>query len=209
MAQQMTLIPDCHYPDEEFPWNFYFNGVLMPKWGACWGLADVSRFLEPDKHWDNDVGLRDIYLIESRIDHVGVPESADANLFIYAVQEVLCILLGEREAVMESLRTNSGSSGVDEIYQGLVSTALRMRRLAGDQRIAFWTSGYEADRLRLLERMELAQLPDSDPRHELPPHLRRVAIELARCIKDQKSKLHGLAQSGQLHKDLRKELHAI
>jgi hypothetical protein len=53
----MTSTTDNPYPDEEFPWNFYFNGVLMPKWGACWSLASVSRFLTPEKSWDNDVGV--------------------------------------------------------------------------------------------------------------------------------------------------------
>ncbi|MBI4557763.1 MAG: hypothetical protein HY706_09275 [Candidatus Hydrogenedentes bacterium] len=181
----------------------------MPKWGACWGLADVSRFWEPDKHWDNDVGHRDVYLIACRIDHVGVSESADPDLLIYAVQEVLCILLAHRDAVMESLRASSVSSDADEVYQGLVSAALQMRALTSEQRMAFWTSGYEADRLRLVKKMELARLPASDPRHSPPPHLRRFAGELAWLIKDQEAKLHRLAQSGQFHKDLRRELHAI
>ena len=209
LAQKMTPIPNSPYPDDEFPWNFYFNGVLMPKWGACWGFVELTRFLEPDKHWDNDVGPREIYLIECQIDHVGVPESADPDLFIYAVQEVLCILLAQREAVMESLRTSSVSCNADELYEGLVSAAIQMRRLTSEQRMAFWTSGYEADRLRLVESMEHARLPTSDPRHASPPHLRRYAGELAWRIKDQESKLHSLAQSGQFHKDLRRELHAI
>lgn len=181
----------------------------MPKWGACWGLAEVSRFLEPDMQWDNHVGHRDVYLIECRIDHVGVPESADPDLFTYAVQEVLCVLLAQREAVKESLRTSSVPVDADEVYAGLVSAALLMRRLTREQRMAFWTSGYDADRLRLLETMELARLPATDPRHVPPPHLRRFAGELAGRIKDQESKLHSLAQSGQFHKDLRRELHAI
>jgi hypothetical protein len=205
----MMPIPDSQYPDEEFPWNFYYNGVLMPKWGACWGLAGVSRFLEPDKHWDNDVGHRDVCLIECRIDHVGVPESADPGLLIYAVQEVLCILLAHRDAVMETLRASSVSSDADEVYKGLVSAALRMRGLTSEQRMAFWTSGYEADRLRLVESMEFARLPASDQRHSPPPHLKRFTSELAWLIKGQEAKLHSLAQSGQFHKDLRTELHAI
>jgi hypothetical protein len=205
----MTTLPDSPYPHTEFPWNFYFNGVVMPKWGACWALAKVSRFLHPDQQWDHDVGHRDIHLIECRIDHVGVLESADPDLFIYAVQEILCILLGEREVVIESLRACSVPCDADEAYQGLVSAALQIRRLTIEQRMAFWTSGYEADRLRLVENIELARLPASDPRHVAPPHLRRFADEVAWRIKDQTAKLHGLAQSGQFHKDLRRELHAI
>jgi len=196
----MTCLPYYGYPDAEFLWNFYFNGVLMPKWGACWGLAEVTRYLEPDKSWDNDVGHRDIYVISCCLHHVGVPESAEADQFIYAVQEVLCILIGQRETVMKSIQTSSIPSGAEEIYQGLVSASMQMRRLAREQRRAFWTSGYEADRLRLVERMDRAWLPLSDPRHEEPPHLKRIAGEFARLIKDQESRLHRLAQSGHFNK---------
>jgi len=205
----MNHTPDNPYPDDEFPWNFYFNGVLMPKWSACWGLAQITEFLKPAEHWDNDVGDRDIYLTYCRFDHVGVPESAEPDLVIYVIQEVLCILLGHRESVMESIQKSSVKCNADEVYQGLVSGALQMRRLASEQRLAFWTSGYEEDRLRLLQSMERAQLPLSHPGYEAAPHQRRIAGALAWCIKDQRSRLHGLAQSGKFDKDLRKQLHAI
>jgi len=205
----MTPNSDSQDPDEEFPWNFYFNGELMPKWGASWALADVNRFLEPEKHWDEDVSDRDIYLIESRIYHVGVPESADPDLFIYAVQEVLCILFAHKEEVMESLRASRLPIDADEVYQGLVSAAFEMRKLTYEQRLAFWISGTDADRIHLEECMELARLPASDSRHVQPPHLRRIAGEVEWRIKNQKSKLHSLAQSGQFHRDLRRKLHAI
>lgn len=173
--------------------------------GACCGVS----FPGSGQVLDNDVGHRDVYLIACRIDHVGVPESADPDLFIYAVQEVLCVLLGQRAAVMESLRTSSVVCDADEIYEGLVSAALEMRRLTSEQRMAFWISGYEADRLWLVESMELARLPSSDPRHAPPPHLRHFASELASRIKGQTSMLHGLAQSGQFDKQLRRVLHTI
>jgi hypothetical protein len=181
----------------------------MPKWGACWGFAEMSRFLEPDQHWDNDVGPRDIYLIECRIDHLGGAESADADLFIYAVQEVLCVLLSQRDAVMESIRKSCVSHEASELYEALVSTAIQMRQLTIEQRMAFWTSGYEADRLRLVETMKLAQLPVSDPRHLPPPHLTQLALQLKSCTQNQASRLHSLAQSGQFPKELRRQLFAI
>lgn len=205
----MNRTPDNPYPDEEFPWNFYFNGVLMPKGSACWGLALVTEFLKPEEHWDEDVGDRDIYIIYCRIDHVGVPESAEPDRFIYALQGVLCILLGHREKVLESIRTSSQVGNADEVYQGLVSGALQMRRLASEQRLAFWTSGYEEDRLRLLQSIERAQLPSSHPDYEAAPHQRQIADELARRIENQRATLHSLAQSGRFEKELRKELHAI
>src|SRR5438477_9497922 len=93
-----ALLPDTphvndEYPESDFPWNFYFNGEGMPKWGACWGMARVASFLQPERDADQDVGHRDIYITCCQIDHVGVVESADPDVFIYAVQEVLHIFL--------------------------------------------------------------------------------------------------------------------
>jgi len=202
-------IPDDPYPDEAFPWNFYFNGVLMPKWGACWGLSQISRYLKLDMEWDNDLGHRDVYIIECRIDHVGVPESADPGVFLYVIQEVLFILLEHRNSVMESLRANPKMVEAEEVYDGLVSAAFQMRALVMEQRMAFWTSGYEADQEQLVKSMELARLPASDPRHVPPPHLSNFQSTLTWLLKSQKSQLHRLAQSGQFHKKWRRELREI
>jgi hypothetical protein len=84
-----------------------------------------------------------------------------------------------------------------------------MRRLGSEQRLAFWTTGYEPDRLRLVEAMARTQLPETDPGHEPPPHIRHIAAELRWRTKDQKTKLHRLAQSGEFEKDVRRELYAI
>ena len=72
------------YPDNEFPWTFFFNGVALPKWGACWGMADICSFIDLKDTWDWDVGPRDISILNCRIDHVGVVESADPDIFRYA-----------------------------------------------------------------------------------------------------------------------------
>src|SRR5579871_3864463 len=91
------------YPDEEFPWTFYFNGVAMPKWGANWPLITADF-----KNWEWDVGPRDLYTIRFKIDRVGTVESANPHIFIYAVQEILCLLLTERKGVMEQIRDWAG-----------------------------------------------------------------------------------------------------
>ena len=88
---------DAPYPDSEFPWNFYFNGELMPKWGACWGLVPISDFIDFQKDWDQEVGHKDIYIIYCHLGKVGTVDSADPDVFVYAVQEVLGILLGKRK----------------------------------------------------------------------------------------------------------------
>ncbi|MDB5336228.1 MAG: hypothetical protein JWN70_1847 [Planctomycetaceae bacterium] len=192
------------YPDKDLPWNFYFNGEVMPKWGACWGMARVASFLQPGRNADQDVGHRDIYITYCQIDHVGSVESADPDVFIYAVQEVLHIFLSQRESILATLGEQS-----PDVYSGLVEAALRMRELAVERRCAFWTSGYEADRVRLVEVMRRCQLPSDSPEFTLPPHVQRLRRRLQAAREEQVRRLHQLAQSGQFDKDLRKRLHEI
>ena len=192
------------YPDRDFPWSFYFNGEIMPKWGACWGMARVANYLQVERDADKELGHRDVYIIACQIDHIGVVESADPGVFIYAVQEVLHILLSQRDSVLASLSDQS-----TDVYTGLVAAAFQMRELAVEQRCAFWSSGYVEDRVRLMEAMRCSQLPSDSPEFELPPHIQRWrrALQLERA--GQVRQLHQLAQSGQLDKDTRKRLREI
>jgi hypothetical protein len=199
------------YPDNDFPWTFYFNGVALPKWGACWAMAGVGSFNDPN--WERDVGPRDIYILECRIDHVGVVESADPDIFRYVAQEVLCILLDKRDAVFEKLRLTaklerSGSfpADPDEIYQGLLEAAFQMRELTIRDRRAFWTNGYESDRLRLIEALRLASLPPDRPDYAPPPHVRSPRGSLESLWREQAKTLHRVASSGGKSKELRRRL---
>jgi hypothetical protein len=192
------------YPESDFPWSFYFNGEVMPKWGACWGMAQVANFLQLERDADQDLGHRDVYIIYCQIDHVGVVESADPDVFVYAVQEVLHILLSQRDSVFSSLSNKS-----PDVYSGLVAATFRMRELAIQQRCAFWSSGYEEDRVRLVEVMRRCQLPPDSPDFTLSPHIKRWRSALQFQRDWQVRQLHQLAQSGQLDKDIRKRLHEI
>jgi hypothetical protein len=192
------------YPESDFPWSFYFNGELMPKWGACWGLAQVTSFLQLERDADQELGRRDIYIIYCKIDHVGVVESADPDVFIFAVQEVLHILLSQRDSVLAGLSDQS-----PDVYSGLVAAAFRMRALAIQQRCAFWSSGYEEDRVRLLEALRRCQLPFDSPEFTLSPHIQHWQSVLRSRRDWQVRQLHQLAQSGQFDKDIRKKLNEI
>lgn len=192
------------YPDEDHPWNFYFNGELMPKWGACWSMAGVAGHLQMERDADRDIGHRDVYVIGCQIDHLGAVESADSDIFIYAAQEVLHILLSQRDSILVSLKDEP-----HDVYAGLVETAFRMRDLAIRQSCAFWTSGYDADRIRLIEVMRRCRLPSNSPEFVLPPHVQRLKHELHLARERQIRRFHQLAQSGQFDKEIRKRLHEI
>jgi hypothetical protein len=176
----------------------------MPKWGACWGMACLGTFLQIHRDAGQDIGHRDVAIIACRIDHLGSIESADPGIFIYVIQEVLRILLVEREKVCAGLAKHS-----EEIYPNLVEAAFRMRELTLKNGCAFWTSGYEFDRERLIETMRRCNLPANSAEYELPPHVQQFRRELQWLYDAQIQSLHQLAQSGVFSKDVRKRLHEI
>jgi hypothetical protein len=192
-----------NYPDELYPWNFYFNGVLMPKWGATWWIPD--ELLRPGEQVEEELGHRDVYSIKCRLEHVGTVESEDLGVFVYGVQELLGLYLEHSAEVQAHLRQHP-SNPVEEIYTGVVNTAFQMLKLTREKKVAFWTSGYEMDRLRLLDHMERSQLPEHDPRFLLAPHLSDKASHLQSKLKSQRKMLHQLAQSGKFGKEWRHEL---
>ena len=189
------------YPASDSPWRFYFNGEAMPKWGACWGLGRVSDFLQIERDAYQEVGHRDVNIIYCEIDSVGVVRSADPDVFIYAVQEALHIFLSQRDSILASL-----SDHPPDVYSDLVAAAFRMRELVVQQRCAFWSSGYEQDRIRLVEVMRRCQLPSDSPEFMVSPHVRRWRSGLKVGLDCQAIELHKLAQSGRFDKDTRRRL---
>jgi hypothetical protein len=191
------------HSDKDFPWTFYFNGMPMPKWAAQW---PSSRKIEHG-NWDADVGPRDLYIIQCKIDHVGKVESASPHVFLYAVQELLCMLVTEREGVLDIIRDrNYPNTEPLEVYNNLTEAAFEMRALTKHDGVAFWTSGYQADQMRLMEAMRRAALPPSDPEFVAAPHVKERQAELQRLWKQQVRILHAAASAGGVPKELRKRL---
>ena len=191
-------------PEKDYPFNFYFNGEQLPKWGASWSLAQLPDFLndhEDDFH-------RNVWVLYCRIDHVGVIESADAEFFICAIQEILYILLSQRELVFTKL-ANQSYGTPDEIYAGLVDAAFLMRELTITCKYALWTSGCEIDQQGLIEAIRCCNLPKESPEFMQLPHLRQMQSRLETQHQWQIRQLHQLAQSGKLDKSLRKKLHEL
>lgn len=206
------------YPDQDYPWNFYFNGVLMPKWGSSWFLPG-HMFQSEDKWREDfleDFSYRDIELAHCKIDHVGVVESEDPGVFRYTVQEVLCLYLEHREEILDYVKSiplgeNSSAGGypAEEILEGVVNAAFQMLELITEHQMAFWISGYEGDRLCLVDFMERTKLPKDDQRFLLAPHITSRDRALRIKHESQCKRLHQLAQSSQFSKEWRGKLHAI
>lgn len=115
--------------------------------------------------------------------------------------------MDKREVVFQKLqRARDYGADPEEVYHGLVEAAFQMRDLTIRDRRAFWTSGYEPDRLYLLEAMRRASLPEGSPEYAQAHHLRWRQVLLESHWKEQTKRLHRVASSGGLSKELRKRL---
>jgi hypothetical protein len=78
-----------------------------------------------------------------------------------------------------------------------------MLELCGCDGCAFWTSGYEEDRMRVVNWMRWSALPPGHSDYREPPHLGQRRSEQVLRAKSQLSDLRLLAQNGTLDKRLR------
>ena len=191
------------YPEKDFPWTFYFNGTALPKWSGNWPDYGPGNLQD----WDWDIGPRDLYIIRCKIDRVGSVESANAHAFLYAVQEILCLLFTERENVLKNIQAWAGARAEpEEVYTGLVEGAFKMRDLARRDGQAFWISGYEADRMRLMDAMRRSLLTHDDPEFAPPSHIKARTGQLQQLWRDQVKILHTVAASKSITPEYRKKL---
>lgn len=213
MSQTAAIQPESPNPYavgpyEDCPWlfDFYFNGVLMPKWSRCWPTAFLDRFTKPQEEWDNAIGDRDLYLIEIKIDHVGVIESAPAAIFLFALQRVLLLSLAHQEFAVEVTKNFGNGSDPNEVWNGLVEGAFQMRDLVTRDRLAIWTSGKEFDQVRLQGIVEKHR---AKPQIELLPHQMDLSRAARSKIRGQVRALHRIAHSGEFSKEIRSQLHQL
>jgi len=188
------------------PVPFYFNGERMPDWGAAWGYAGISTHLE-DENWGDEHSHRDVWIIDCRIDHMETVESADPQIMLYVVQEVLLILLEKEAEVLGRLAEYFAEPRL--VHGGLVQAAFEMQRLIQRDQCAFWTSGTEEWRARCVEWMRCSSLPQDDPDYRKAPHEDHRERDWKIMVECQRNKLRALAQSGRYGKEMRRALHEI
>ena len=200
--------PAESYDDAFFPYTFYFNGRALPRWAANWSLGGIQDHLTLKDKLDQEVNHTEIFIVSCRIDHVGTVESEDPDVFLYSIQEVLLILLRERDAVQDHLRESLDDAD-PAIYDGLLEGAFLMRELVLKERRAFWTSGYEEDRLRLLATMDACAPARPVTQAQLPPHLKRRKRHLESLTSGQLSEFRKLSYDKTLAPKLRTRLQSF
>jgi len=187
--------------DSDWP-DFYFNGQELSKWTGRWHLCALTESLEDyQDDWDEFIGLKHIWHLQCRLDHVGVIESEDPLIHRICVQQVLLILLRHRDEVAAGMREALDCDvNADEVLDGLIDGAAQMIRLSHRDQFAIWTNGNEEDHARLLGFISRFR---ADPRAITLPHVQQRIDEmrLRSCL--QISELRKLAQSGILKKSYR------
>ncbi|GEP45122.1 hypothetical protein [Brevifollis gellanilyticus] len=197
------------YPDRGVPYPFFFNGEELPRWSAQWHLCSLGDLLnnfvdDPITGWDEFVGYQHIWHLQCRIDHVGSIDSEDPGVFHVCAQEVLRVMLLHRDHVIRSIEAKGiNNIATDEIYVQIVAGTARMIELCARDGSAFWTSGSEEDRTRVLNWMQWSALPPGDPDYRESPHLAQRRAEQILRTRSQLSDLRTLAQTESLEKPLR------
>ena len=172
-------------------------------------LMGLSGFLngytdDIQSGWDEFIGVKHIWHLQCRMDHVGWIDSEDPLIFRVCALEVLRVMLVNRERVLESIGAcNEGRNDPDEIFIQIFTGIAKMIELCHEHGCAFWTSGYEVDRQRVLDWMRWTRLSPDDPDYCVAPHVSQRRSEGVGRAQNQLSALRSLAQSGVLEHRLR------
>jgi hypothetical protein len=200
---------ETHYPKSDFPWNFYFNGEAMPRWANCWNACDMCRLVSAEiDEWDIRITSQDLFILGCRIDLVGTTTSEDPLRFRVLALTLFKIMTTAETAIRESISkwSRDWNAKPDEVYQGIHEGLFKMIQLNARDGLAFWRSGYEADRVELLEAMSCAQLPREHPDYHEPGYLLRDRIDGQRIYERMRKELVHLIPTSHLQKNLRRQI---
>ena len=193
--------------DSDSP-NFYFNGQELSKWTGYWHLCRLQDYLK-DYHdnWDEFIGLKHIWHLQCRLDHVGVIESEDPLIHRICVQQVLLILLRHRDKIASGIREALDSDvNADEVIDGIIDGATQMIQLSHRDQFAIWTNGSGEDHTKLITFISQFR---ADPSSITLPHVKQRIDEMRLRSCMQTTELRTLAQSGLLKKCHRKLINQL
>lgn len=185
------------YPESDFPWTFYFQGLAMPRWSNCWHFQPV-----PDGH-------HDWYLdrVHTRLHHVGHLESEEAGIYLVAAQEVLIQAIDHKAAFLAGVRDLSDQP--ETVFDSFISGLCATIKIAETESVVFWTSGYEADGRNVTEAVRRFRLGAQHPDFIVPPHRIAEKAKTETAIEWQRKELRRRSQQRGLARDLKRNLHDL
>lgn len=148
------------YPEADFPYTLYFQGIAMPKWSNCWHFQPVA---DSSVDWYIDQ-------VHGRMDHVGNMESEESDIFLIAAQQVLLQAIDRKDEFVGQPDIGTSSEFMEMIYASFMDGLQQMIRLAEKADVVFWTSGYQKDCDNLLDAMRRFRLGPQHPDYFHPLH---------------------------------------
>ena len=201
------------YPDHDFPWPHYFNGEPLPRWSNCWHLVPMLSYAEEYmKDWEDElVGFQHLWRLRCRMDHLGVVESEDPEVFRVCCFTLCYVLLRHEADILKALEAEGHQYGGTplEIFTGVRDGLFAMHRSCLAEGIAFWSSGYEADRDGLRDAMSRTRLSSSDPDWLEPPHLQQRRSDAECRLGHIRSDMLSLLGTRGYPKEVRRLIHEL
>lgn len=169
----------------------------MPKWSNCWHFLSIA---DSPVDWYVDQ-------VFTRVHHVGVIESEEADIFLIAAQQVLLQLLDPKEEIFFDLGRSQEECAT--IREGLLSGLQQMIVASEHEEVVFWTSGYDADHKKLVDTLQRFRLGDQHSEYVPPPHrLHRQQETLLHLNSQRKEMRRRLATIGP-DKNLKRFIHEL
>jgi hypothetical protein len=186
-------------PGPKGPFEFYLNGVQMPKYtGAIHELVnwyDLLNGLKDD--WHAELTYHNLWIWICKWDSsVGRVRSLEATKFVILCQELIKTIDLNRSRIENDLRTKHlklSGSVAREVTKGIFQGLLKAREIALGSEVCFWVRGREEDNSELKEVMRRTFLPPEHSEFLEFPHLVERRSELATICKVQEQQL---AQAG-------------
>jgi len=148
LSHEFTEYPDCDHP-----YSFYVMNLGLPRYSNCWHYI-------PNETFESS--------IFTKIDHVGVIESAPSSDFIIAAQHMLACALQCQPC---DLRCRDADKV--RIRESIIEGLFDCIEISQSHSTIFWTSGYQNDFESLKQYIYRSGLDNKDPLYLEPPHVRR------------------------------------
>jgi len=110
----MTLENPFHYPDEDLPFTLYFQGTAMGKYANYWPSSKIDN-----PYFD--------YIFERvwlSMDHTGLIESEESQLFIISAQHVLLWAIDHKDEFITEMVSDPKTDDFD--YDSWISSICQM-----------------------------------------------------------------------------------
>ena len=197
--------------DLDWPWSLYFNGEAVTRWGNCWNLCELpesSSELFNNHTWIADYS--DFVRLCHRMDLAHTIDSEDPVVFRILSLSILVLMLRRETEVRVALAPLAEEVGTTAsiIFDGIRDGVAMMHRLTVRDQFAFWTAGYEEDRLELVEEI-IQSRPTPRVENIAPPHIRERNRGAEDRIHSLRCELLDLLRVGHYPKDFRRFIHEI